>query len=608
MLRADPSSRWPFFPRRKSKPLLGNARSVHYKDTEQQKKEFVMAKDIGKFEDWPFKVPHIKSVIKKINALTEEFKAAKNEDEAYKCAKKVERFGDKIADEITHVQVLYSLDTTNAKYEKAMNTLNEGLPLISAAQLSYTKAFVSSPYRPYLEKKFGSFLFTMYEFQLKSFDEKIVPEATEENKLVMQYETAIASCKVPFRGGTYNLPQMGKFLNDADRATRKEARKAMDDYLNPRQAEFEDIFDKLVKVGTEMATKMGYKSYTELAYIRMNRFDYTPEMVASYRDAILKEVAPIANKLMREQAKRTGIKTPKLYDLLFVFKTGNPLPLGTTDEKVAHAKEMYKALSPDTDYFFNYMADHHLLFLDAKPGKQSGGYMTYFPVHKCPIIFSNFNGTSGDVDVLTHEFGHSFQAYVARNIKIPEYRAPTMESCEIDSMSMEFFAEPYMNLFFDKPDKYRYSHLADSIEFLPYGVSVDEFQHWVYANPNATPAERDAAWHSIEEKYTPWKVKYEENCHFLFKGRRWLYQTHIFEVPFYYIDYTLAQVCAFEFFNMDRKNHEKAWKKYLKLCKLGGKYPFLTLLSKTGLKSQFVDGTLKKTIKPLVKVLKGYKI
>lgn len=564
-----------------------------------------MAKELAKFEDWPLKVPHIKSAIKKINALTAEFKAAPSQEAAYKISKKIARFNDKLSDDVIHVQVLYSLDTTNKQYEKAMNTLNEGLPLVSAASLDYTKAFVNSPYRSYLEKKLGTFIFTMYEYQLKGFDEKIVPEVTEENKLVMQYETALASCKVEFRGGTYNLPQMGKFLNDSDRETRKEARKAYDACLNARHDEFEQYYDKLVHVRDTMAKKLGYKSYTELAYIRMNRFDYNPQMVASYRNEIRNVVTPIANKLMREQAKRTGIKTPKLYDLGFVFKSGNPIPLGTTDEKVAHAKEMYKALSPDTDYFFNFMVDHHLLFLDAKPGKQSGGYMTYFPVHKCPIIFSNFNGTSGDVDVLTHEFGHSFQAYCARGIKVPEYRAPTMESCEIDSMSMEFFAEPYMNLFFDVPDKYRYQHLADSLEFLPYGVTVDEFQHWAYANPNATPDQRDAEWAELEEKYTPYKVKAKEGMGWT-ASPRWLTQAHIFASPFYYIDYTLAQVLAFEFFNMDRKNHAKAWKKYLKLCKMGGKYPFITLITKDGLKSPFAPGVLKKTVKPLVKVLKNY--
>jgi M3 family oligoendopeptidase len=483
--------------------------------------------------------------------------------------------------------------------------LNEGLPLVSAATLNFAKAFVSSPYRDYLEKKLGSFIFTMYEYQLKGFDEKIIPEATEENSLVMKYDSALASCRIPFRGNVYNLPQMGKFLNDSDREVRKEARDAYDTYMNSRHDEFEEIYDKLVKVRTKMAQKLGYKSYTDLAYIKMNRFDYTPEMVASYREQIHDVVTPLAEKLMKEQFKYAGIKNPKLYDLGFKFKSGNPIPLGTTDEKVEHAKEMYKKLSPDTDYFFNFMADHHLLFLDAKPGKQSGGYMTYFPVHKCPIIFSNFNGTAGDVDVLTHEFGHSFQAYLARNIKVPEYRSPTMESCEIDSMSMEFFAEPYMDLFFDVPDKYKYAHLADSIEFLPYGVTVDEFQHWVYANPNATPEERDAEWNALEQKYTPYKVKAREALPWK-SYPRWLTQAHIFDSPFYYIDYTLAQVLAFEFFNLDRKNHEKAWKKYVKLCKMGGKYPFVSLITKDGLKSPFEPGVLKKTINPLVKVLKGY--
>ena len=565
-----------------------------------------MKKELAVFEDWEFKTPRIKSIIKKSNALTEEFKAAKSGEEAFKVYKRFSRFGDVVSDEFTHISVLFSLETTNPTYQKAMNLLNQGGPEVNVANMNFVKAFLASPYKDYLKGKLGDFIFTMYENSLKGFDERVVKEAQEENELTTKYGAAIASCLVPFRGGTYNLPQMGKFLRSDDRETRKEASAAYYGYLETRKDELEDIYSKLVEVRTRMAKKLGYPSYTELGYIRMSRYDYDPKMVASYREQIKDEVTPLSNKLMKAQFKRTGIKDPHIYDVGFEFKSGNANPLGTTDEKVAHAKEMYKALSPDTDYFFNFMVDHHLLFLDAKPGKQSGGYMTYFPVHKCPIIFSNFNGTSGDVDVLTHEFGHSFQAYEARNIKVPEYRAPTMESCEIDSMSMEFFAEPYMNLFFDAPDKYRYSHLADSINFLPYGVTVDEFQHWVYAHPEATPAERDAEWHALEMKYTPWKVKAEEDCEYLYSGHRWLTQAHIFENPFYYIDYTLAQVCAFEFFNMDRKNHEKAWKKYVKLCKLGGKYPFQTLVRKVGIKSPFDEGTLKKTIRPLVKVLKSY--
>lgn len=567
-----------------------------------------MPKELAKFEEWPFRVPSLPAVKKKLGEIVEELKGAKNASEALAAYKKMSKLSDKIADDITHIQVLFSLETTNPKYEKAMNKINEMLPLINLESQEFTKLFVSSPFRKELEEKLGSFLFTMYEYSLKGFDERVVAEAQKENELQMKYDAAIASIKVPFRGETYNLPQMGKFLSDKDRETREEAGKAYYGYLETRKDELEGIYDELVKVRDQMAKKLGYKNYVELGYIRMNRFDYTPEMVASYREQIHDVVTPLVAKIVKEQLKRLGIKKPHITDLGVHFLDGNPIPKGNTADKVEAAKKMYDALSPDTSYFFRFMDEHNLMFLEAKPGKQSGGYMTYFPVHKCPIIFSNFNGTSGDVDVLTHEFGHSFQAYMARSIKIPEYRMPTMESCEIDSMSMEFFAEPYMNLFFERPERYRYVHLADSISFLPYGVTVDEFQHWVYENPNATPNERDAKWHELEIKYTPWKVEAEKDCPYMYSGHRWLTQAHIFTSPFYYIDYTLAQVLAFEFFNLDRKDHEKAWKKYLKLCKMGGKYPFCELVKKDGLKVPFEEGVLKKTISPLKKVLSSYNV
>ncbi|MCF0113456.1 MAG: M3 family oligoendopeptidase, partial [Bacilli bacterium] len=372
--------------------------------------------------------------------------------------------------------------------------------------------------------------------------------------------------------------------------------------------ELEAIYDDLVHVRDKMAKKLGFKNYVELAYLRMNRFDYDAKAVEGYRDEIHDVVTPLAGKLLKAQFKRAGIKKPEIYDLSIFYKDGNPMPEGSTEEKIEKAKGMYDEMSEDTSFFFRYLADHHVLDLEARPGKQGGGYMTYFPKYGIPFIFSNFNGTSGDVDVLTHEFGHAFQAYVSRKIKIPEYRAPTMESCEIHSMSMEFFAHPWMDRFFDKPDKYRYQHLADSISFLPYGVTVDHFQQWVYENPDATPAERDAKWHELELHYTPYKVACYKGCEYMAKGHRWLTQSHIFASPFYYIDYTLAQVMAFQFFNLDRKNHSLAWKRYMKLCAMGGKFPFRTLVKRDGMKDPFVPGTIGKTIRPLIKVLSSYNI
>ena len=565
-------------------------------------------KEIPNFEQWPFRVPNIEKAVASAKAATAALEAAPTPEAALKVFKKHEKESDALGNACTHAFVLFTLDSTNKKYAKAVAKIDEGMPLVQVEENHFAEAMLHSPHRAFLEKKLGTHLFTMYEYSLKGFDDRVVAEAVEENKLSTEYGAKLAAIRVNYKGQEYNLPQMGKFLQDLDRDVRKEASEAYYAALSTHVEELEDIYDRLVHVRDAIAKKLGYKNFVELGYIRMQRYDYNVEDVRAYREAIHDVVTPIAGKIMKAQFKRTGIRKPEIYDMSLVFKTGNPLPKGSTADKIEQAKKMYDALSPETSYFFRFMADHHVLDLEARPGKQSGGYMTYFPKYGIPFIFSNFNGTKGDIDVLTHEFGHSFQAYMSRKIKIPEYRQPTSESCEIHSMSMEFFAHPWMDLFFDEPEKYRYAHLADAISFLPYGVTVDHFQEWVYENPNATKAERDAKWHELEEYYTPYKVATYRGCSYMQEGHRWLTQAHIFENPFYYIDYTLAQVMAFQFFNLDRKNHELAWKRYLKLCEMGGKYPFRTLVLRDHMKDPFAPGVVKKTVRPLLQVLESYSI
>lgn len=567
-----------------------------------------MAKELTPFSTWTFKVPNFEKEAAKASALAEAIRNAATQEECLKLIRTYFKMVDRLSDVTNIIYVRYTCDTTDPKLIKAIGALDEGMPILTNAENGLKKAILESPFRPYLEKKLGSHLFTMYRFALESFDECILEDCVEENKLVTEYNTLIAGCKVEFRGGTYNLSQMGKFMQDLDRETRREAAEAYYGYLETRVDEIEAIYDKLVKLRDGMAKKLGLPNYIALGYLRMGRYDYNQEDVAFYRDQIAEFVTPLAGKIAKAQFKRVGIGKPQIYDLSLHFKDGNPTPFGTTQEKIERAKQMYDALSPEASHFFRVMADYGLLDLETRPGKQAGGYMTYFPVHRVPFIFSNFNGTLGDVDVLTHEFGHSFQGFMGRDIKVPDYRCPTMEGAEIDSMSMEFFAHPYMHLFFENPERYRYVHLADSISFLPYGVTVDEFQHWVYLHPEATPQERDEEWCRLEEKYTPYKRACYGDCSYMAKGHRWLTQGHIFGSPFYYIDYTLAQVMAFQFFNLDRKDHDKAWKKYLRLCKLGGKYPFRTLVTKGSLKDPFAPGTIAKTIRPLVKVLASYDV
>ena len=564
-----------------------------------------MSKQPMKFSDYQFIVPNEKQFVKKMEKFVEQLKACDNAKDAAKIINRINAYSEEINTEGCIIYVLYTCYTDNEQYKAAQDKIDELSPIFSKYGTEISKILVNAPYRPELEKKFGSFLFKKYENSLKVFDEKVMPELVKENKLSSEYDMILGGAQIEFRGQTLNLSQLGKFMQDKDRATRKAAAIAMDGWLKDNEAKIGQIYDDLVHLRTEIAHKLGYKTFTELGYLRMGRTDYNADMVKVYRDQIARDVVPVCNKLYKLQMKNLGIRKPQYYDYNLMFSSGNPLPAGDAKYLVEQAHKMYSDLGPESKEFFDFMTKYELMDLEARKGKAPGGYQISFDSYKSPFIFSNFNGTQHDVNVLTHEGGHAFQCYLSSGIKVPEYRQPTMESCEIHSMSMEFFAWPYMDGFFGKDaEKYKYSHLADSIEFLPYGATIDEFQHWVYENPNATHDERCAKFHEIELKYTPHK-KYDD-CPTLAKGTYWLRQSHVFGSPFYYIDYTLAQVVAFQFAIENMKNHEKAWKKYIKLCKCGGKYPFLELLEKNHLRNPFIDGNIKKVIKPLEKVLKGF--
>ena len=466
------------------------------------------------------------------------------------------------------------------------------------------KELVNSKFRSGLEEKFGKLLFDSAELQLKTFSTEIIPDLQEENKLNSEYSKLKASAKIMFEGQERNLSEMGPFAESRDRDLRRRAQEAVTAFYRENEEKFDDIYDRGVKVRHRIAKKLGYDNFIQLAYDRFGRTDYNPEMVANYRKQVLENLVPLSLKLRAKQAKRLGLDSLKYYDEALAYLSGNATPKGNPEWIIAQGKKMYEELSPETNEFINFMLDRELMDLVAKKGKDSGGYCTYISEYKSPFIFSNFNGTSGDVDVLTHEAGHAFQVYCSRGFEVPEYMWPTLEACEIHSMSMEFLTYPWMENFFKEDvDKYKYNHLSEALLFIPYGVTVDEFQHRIYENPDMTPAERKAVWRDVEKKYLP-KKDYEGND-FLERGGFWFKQGHIFSSPFYYIDYTLAQVCAFQFYNKSRVDRENAWEDYLRLCKTGGSKPFLQLLEVAHIKNPFVDGTIKEVVKPLEEYLDG---
>ena len=455
-----------------------------------------------------------------------------------------------------------------------------------------------SPFKPELSATFGKHLFNLVEAKLKTFKPEILEDLQTENKLGSEYTKLLSSAKIPFEGEDRNLSQMSPFTQSKDRDVRIRAQKALTSFFLENEAEFDRIFDALVKIRTVIARKLGFPDFTPLAYYRLNRTDYSAEMVAGYRDQVMRTVVPVSQKLRARQAKRLGLDAMKYYDEPLEFPSGNAKPKGTPDWMVANARDMYAEMSPETDEFFRYMQDGGLMDLVAKPGKAPGGYCTFIPDLKSPFIFSNFNGTSDDVDVLTHEAGHAFQVYQSRNNEMPEYVWPTLEACEIHSMSMEFLAWPWMDRFFQEDTaKYRFAHLSGALLFIPYGVTVDEFQHWVYANPDATPEERKSQWRAIERKYLPHR-DYADND-FLERGGYWFRQGHIFGSPFYYIDYTLAQVSAFEFWGKANKDRKQAWTDYLRLCQAGGSQSYLDLLKVGDLCNPFVEGSIASIMEPV---------
>jgi M3 family oligoendopeptidase len=553
---------------------------------------------ILKFAQFTYKRPDVEQTKRQFASLLAVFKNAENADKQIAAMNEINTLRNRVGTMFNLAYIRHSVDTNDPFYKAENDHMDEIDPEIQDLVSQYYEMLLDAAFRKELELVYGSQLFALAEAQLKTFSPEIIPLLQKENKLSTEYTQLIASAKIDFEGEERTLAQLQPFAESEDRETRKSANKAMFGFFEENETKLDDIFDQLVKVRHEIAVTLGYKNFVELGYYRMSRTDYDASIVAKFRKQVEEYVVPAVSKLKERQRKRIGQDELKFYDEAFEFQSGNATPKGEPDWIIANGKQMYSELSPETDEFFNFMLKNELMDVVAKKDKASGGYCTLIEDYKAPFIFSNFNGTSGDIDVLTHEAGHAFQVYMSRNASVPEYFWPTYEACEIHSMSMEFLTWPWMELFFkEDTDKYKFSHLSSALIFLPYGVAVDEFQHYVYENPEVTPTERKQAWRKIEKKYLPHRDY--DGMEFLEKGGYWQRQSHIYNSPFYYIDYTLAQICAFQFWKRSREDREQAWDDYLSLCKRGGSQSFLGLVKSANLQSPFADGTVEQVVRTI---------
>lgn len=550
-----------------------------------------------KFQEFPYERPNLDEIKVDFFEKVDKLQQAEIVEDAVNAIREIQDIQNQLSTQMTLASIRHSIDTKDTFYETEQTFWDENYPLIQEWESAYYKAILSSSLLPQLKEALPETFFKLIEQKIRVFDEAIIPLLQTENKLSSEYDKLIASAEIEYKGKTYNLSGLQSFTQSIDRAERKEVFTLISDFFKHNLERFDEIYDELVKTRHQIALQLGFKDFVEVGYLRMNRLDYSREDVDVYRQEVLKHIVPLDIELYDRQRERLGLDELKFYDLSLAFLNGNATPKGTPEEILAHGVKMYHEMSDETHEFIDFMVEHDLLDLVTKPGKSGGGYCTYLPNFNAPFIFSNFNGTAADVDVLTHEAGHAFQVYQSRWIQTPEVVWPTYESCEIHSMSMEFFAYPWMEGFFqDQTLKYRYSHLFGAVNFLPYGVLVDHFQHEVYENPTMTPQERRATWRRLEKQYLPWK-DYDGNT-ILEEGAFWFKQGHIFASPFYYIDYTLAQVCALQFWKRSQIDQDPdAWEDYLRICRIGGTASFKEIVETAGLKSPFEKGSLTDMVK-----------
>jgi M3 family oligoendopeptidase len=490
---------------------------------------------------------------------------------------------------LAHIR--HTINTKDTFYAAEQDYFDEVEPLYQELVTDYYRQLVASPHRQELALRLGQQLFNIAAMTLKTFSPNIIHELQRENKLVSRYKKLLASAAIPFAGEKRNLAQLIPYQQAPERQIRQAAAEARYDFFSQNTAAFDEIYNDLVHLRTNIAQKLGYANYVPLIYLRLHRSDYDAAQVASLRREVIKHIVPVASQLREAQRKRLGLNELNYYDEALFFPEGNALPQGTAEQLVQHAEKMYAELSPESGAFFREMKQRQLMDLLSRPGKSPGGYCDYLAAFQAPFIFANFNGTAGDVDVLTHEAGHAFQVWLGRQHQIPEYKFATMDAAEIPSMAMEFFAWPWMEGFFgQQADKYRYEHLSSSFFFLPYGCLVDHFQHEVFSEPTLSPQARRKLWRELERQYLPHR-NYGGHL-FLEGGGFWFQQSHIFEVPFYYIDYVLAASCVFQLWPRMLCNHQEAWQDYLALCRAGGSQSFSSLLPLAKLASPFQAGTM----------------
>lgn len=543
-----------------------------------------------KVSEMPYQRITVEEFKDQAEKIIAKIKAAKSAEDLKAARDEYNKISEDVDTAASLANCRFTLNTRDEFYNSEMDYYDNAMPLFSEIENEYKKAMLESPYRAEAEKLINPRVFKGFEMSLKTFSPEVIEDLQAENALVTRYSKFMGELAFEFEGEKMPLSVLrGKLENDS-RDIRKKAAEAIGKTMEANADTFDEIFDGLVKIRTQIARKLGYKNFVELGYYRMGRVDYDEKMVAAFRKSVETDIVPAVAELKERIRNRLGLDKIMYYDDAISVTGEMPRPVIGTEEIFANALAMYHDMKPEIGDFMQRMLDAEAFDVEARDGKFGGGYCTTFAKYKQPFILANFNGTSGDIDVITHEYGHALAADYMFKFAEPDY--PTgMETHECHSMSMEFLCHKWMGDFFGKfENKYKYKHIVDALSFIPYGVIVDEFQHIVYENPDLTPAERKSEYLKLEEKYRPYL--FFKGIPYLELGTRWQYQMHIYESPFYYIDYCIAQCVALGFLSLSRQDFDAALEKYVGFLRKTGSVSLTELIEGAGLASPFGENAL----------------
>ncbi len=527
-----------------------------------------------------------------------------------------------LAEEATRRNIAMTCHTDNVEAEKAYLYFVENIePEIKPRQFALEKIYVAHPARPELLKirwsegehntnnmgaraarlsAASEFKYLIFDRDVKNHVELFRPEnvalETEEAKLGQQYQKLIGAQTVNFRGEEKTLTQMGRYLEEPDRALRQEAWELVAKRRLQDMDKCEEIFDELVKLRAQIARNAGFDNYRDYIFRYKGRFDYTPADCVSFHDAIESEIMPAVREIQNERKRHLKQEKLRPWDLSVDPQNRPPLkPFKEVGEMVSRTQKIFDRLDPELATGFQQLQDLKLLDLDNRKGKAPGGYQDTLSEARVPFIFMNAVGVHRDVETILHEAGHAFHAQATRDEDLYAYRGAPIEFCEVASMTMELLGNEFLEEFYAtaEANRARKTHLEGIIGFFPWMAVVDAFQHWIHTHPGHTRAERKAAYLELMDRFggeTDWSG-YEES-----RAYSWHRQLHIFLYPFYYVEYGIAQLGALQVWANSRKDKVRALNDYKDSLALGGSRPLPELFSAAGCKFQF-DGA---TIKPLI--------